>query len=255
MSDIIRSEEHNGYTYDVYDSGTTIARGNIQDDKASRNASIQRNAGGDSRQPDDHGGHLVPASQNGTSNEVNISAQNGKVNTRDVRAVERGETQDVRNGAEIQTERIAFCSHDPNRPDAYMINDHETMPDGTTTDIHSSFTNTDMSQYQDDTGLEHAADSYDAAKGSGYSRDEYYGILEEAESMNISDYGPGWTSTSNAQMNEENQAAASLPGNGDIDGVDLSSGNTLDDAYTVDDDMSDGDADVMSDTDDAADTL
>lgn len=85
--------------------------------KASRNASIQRNAGGDSRQPDDHGGHLVPASQNGTSNEVNISAQNGKVNTRDVRAVERGETQDVRNGAEIQTERIAFCSHDPSRPD------------------------------------------------------------------------------------------------------------------------------------------
>lgn len=73
--------------------------------------------------------------------------------------------------------------------------------------------------------------------------------------MNISDYGPGWTSTSNAQMNEENQAAASLPGNGDVDGVDLSSGNTLDDAYTVDDDMSDGDADVMSDTDDAADTL
>ena len=136
-----------------------------------------------------------------------------------------------------------------------MINDHETMPDGTTTDIHSSFTNTDMSQYQDGTWLEHTADSYDAAKGSGYSRDEYYGILEEAESMNISDYGPGWTSTSNAQMNEENQAAASLPGNGDVDGVDLSSGNTLDDAYTVDDDMSDGDADVMSDTDDAADTL
>ena len=56
-------------------------------------------------------------------------------------------------------------------------------------------------------------------------------------------------------MNEENQAAASLPGNGDVDGVDLSSGNTLDDAYTVDDDMSDGDADVMSDADDAADTL
>jgi hypothetical protein len=123
MSEIIRSEEHNGYTYDVYDSGTTIAHGTIQDEKASRNATIQRNAGGESRQPDDHGGHLVPASQNGTSNEVNISAQNGKVNTRDVRTVERGETQDVRNGAEIQTERIAFCSHDPNRPDAYIIND------------------------------------------------------------------------------------------------------------------------------------
>ena len=61
MSDIIRSEEHNGYTYDVYDSGTTIARGNTQDDKASRNTYIQRNAGGDSRRPDDHGGHLVPA--------------------------------------------------------------------------------------------------------------------------------------------------------------------------------------------------
>lgn len=253
MSEIIRSEEHNGYTYDVYDNGTTIARGDIQDEKASRNASIQRNAGGDSRQPDDHGGHLVPASQNGTSNEVNISAQNGKVNTRDVRAVERGETQDVRNGAEIQTERIAFCSHDPNRPDAYMFNDRETMPDGTTTDIHSSFTNTDMSLYQDDTGLEHAADSFDAAKESGYSREEYYGILDEAESMNISDYGPGWTSTANAASAEEYQSTVSLPGNGEIDGVDLSSGNTLDDAY---DDMSNDDnADMMSDTNDAADSL
>jgi hypothetical protein len=129
------------------------------------------------------------------------------------------------------------------------------MPDGTTTDIHISFTNTDMSQYQDDTGLEHAADSYDAAKGSGYSRDEYYGILEEAENMNISDYGEGWTSTSYTSMPEDNQVASALPGNGDIDGVDLNSGNTLDDAYAVDENMSDSDADVMSDTDDATDSL
>ena len=255
MSEIIRSEEHNGYTYDVYENGTTVVRGSIQDEKASRNPSIQRNAGGDSRQPDDHGGHLVPASQNGTSDAINISAQNGKVNTRDVRAVERGETQDVRNGAEIQTERIAFCSNDQNRPDAYMINDHETMPDGTTTDIHSSFTNVDMSQFQDDTGLDQAPDSYDAARGSGYSRDEYYEILEEAENMNISDYGPGWTSTSNTVSSEDDKTAASMPGNGDVEGFDLSSGNTLDDAYAVDDDMSDGDADVMSDNDDVADSL
>ena len=166
--------------------------------------------------------------------------------------MERAETQAIRNGAEIQTERIAFCSHDQNRPDAYMINDHEIMPDGTTTDIHSSFTNADMSQFQYDTGLVHAPDSYDAARGSGYSRDEYYGILEEAENMNISDYGSGWTSTSNSVSSADDNTATSLPGNGDVDGVDLSCGNTLDDAYDVDDDMSDDDADVVSDTDDAA---
>lgn len=73
--------------------------------------------------------------------------------------------------------------------------------------------------------------------------------------MNISDYGPGWTSTSNTVSSEDDKTATSLPGNGDVDGVDLSSGNTLDDAYTVDDDMSDGEVDVMSDTDDAADSL
>lgn len=109
-----------------------------------------------------------------------------------------------------------------------------------------------MSQFQDDTGLDNAADSYDAARGSGYRRDEYYGILEDTENINISDYGSGWTSTSNAVSPEEDKSAVSLPGNGDIEGVDLSSGNTLDDAYTINDDISDGEANIMSDTDDTA---
>lgn len=252
MRETICSEEHNGYTYEIYDNGTTIARGEIQDEKAARNASIQRKAGGESRLPDDHGGHLVPASQNGTADAVNISAQNSKVNTRDVRAVERAETKDVRNGAEIQTERIAFCSNDPNRPDAYMVNDHEVMPDGTASDIHSSFTNVDMGKYQDSTGLENAADSYDAAKGSGYSKDEYYEILEQSENVKISEYGPGWTSSSNSISQEDNQTASSLPGNGDIEGYDMSSGNDLEDAYPYDDNMAETNADTMNDTDHSA---
>lgn len=194
MSSIVKTEEHNGYTYDVYDNGTITAKGEIQTNTAPRNGYVQRKAGGDSRLPDDHGGHLVPSSQNGTPGSINITAQNGKVNTRDVRAVERDESAVVKNGANIQTERTSYCSNDPNRPDAYMYNDHVTMPDGTTHDIHHSWTNVDMSQYNDDIGLEEAPDSYDAAKNSGYTKEEYNSILENAENIDISDYEDGWIS-------------------------------------------------------------
>lgn len=207
---IIKTENHNGYQYDVYENGTTVARGEIQDVKADRNPKNQQKAGGESRQPDDHGGHLVPASQNGTSDSINLFAQNSKVNTKDVRAVERSETKAVRNGAAIETERIAYCYNDSNRPEAFMINDRVTMSDGTVYNVSSSFTNCDMSQYEQDmgdTGLENAENSYDAAKNSGISEQEFNDILEEYDSMNISEYDD--TLRSNSDTIEQNNVSGS----------------------------------------------
>ena len=203
MNNINRKETHNGYDYEVYSNGSVRATGMLQNKKAERNGYIQKTAGGESRQETDHGGHLVPASQNGTSNRINIFAQNTKVNTRDVRAVEREESKLVNNGAKIETERIAVCDVDPNRPSAYIINDHVKMPDGSEHDIHHSFTNEDMSQFDKDAGLDNVQDSYnDVAKDHGYSKEEYEQILTEAENYDYSDYGEGWHSSTPTATSE-----------------------------------------------------
>lgn len=208
MNNISRTETHNGYNYEVYDNGSVRATGQIQNEKAERNGYIQRTAGGASRQETDHGGHLVPASQNGTSDSINISAQNAKVNTRDVRAVEREESKAVNNGATIETERIAVCDIDPDRPSAYIINDHVIMPDGSEHDIHHSFTNEDMSQFDKYTGLDNAQDSYnDVAKEMGYSKEEYEQILTESENYDYSDYGEGWHSSTPTATTESDSSS------------------------------------------------
>lgn len=208
MNNISRTETHNGYNYEVYDNGSVRATGQIQNEKAERNGYIQRIAGGASRQETDHGGHLVPASQNGTSDRINISAQNAKVNTRDLRAVEREESKAVNNGATIETERIAVCDIDPDRPSAYIINDHVIMPDGSEHDIHHSFTNEDMSQFDKYTDLDDAPNSYnDIAKEMGYSKEEYEQILTESENYDYSDYDEGWHSSTPTATTESDPSS------------------------------------------------
>lgn len=72
------------------------------------------------------------------------------------------------------------------------------------------------------------------------------------------DGNSGTISVVDAQTGEESIVCSyELPGNGDVDGTDLSSGNTLDTCYTSSDEVSDdnADTDVMSDSDDDADTM
>lgn len=245
MSKAVRTDVHNGYTYTTYDTGTVTAKGKTVDIKEPRSPSAQKNAGGDSKLSTDHGGHLVPASQGGMKDGANISAQDSKVNTRDVRAVERQETAAVRNGMEISTERTSYCGNDPNRPDAYMINDTVTKSDGSTYNVHHSFTNTDMSRYNENyEGLENAPDSYEAAKDTGLSRDDFYQTLEEAENMNVGDYGNEWVGSSN----EISQ--------GDVPDTDTSDFGLSDDGgASGGDDMSDTDGDSSSDSDGSSDDM
>ena len=193
MREIVRTETLNGYEYTVYDTGTIVATGQLQNETAARNSYNQRIAGGKSRQPTDQGGHIVAASHNGSPDRINITAQDAKVNTRDIRAVERDETSALRSGDTITTERISHCYSDPNRPDAYMINDTVVGSDGTTRTVSSSFTNTDMSQYYDDLDqdISPSDDSFAAAEGTGISRDELYKALEDDNIPN--DYDHSWT--------------------------------------------------------------
>lgn len=193
MSEIVRTGSLNGYEYTVYDTGTIVATGQLQDETAARNSYNQKIAGGESRQPTDHGGHIVAASHNGSPDRINITAQDAKVNTRDIRTVERDETSALRSGDTITTERIAHCYSDPNRPDAYMINDTVLGSDGKTRLVSNSVTNTDMSLYDGDLEQEVSSsdDSYAVAEGTGISRDELYKALEDDNIPN--DYDHSWT--------------------------------------------------------------
>lgn len=74
-----------------------------------------------------------------------------------------------------------------------MINDTVVGSDGITRTVSSSFTNTDMSQYDDDLDQEISPsdDSFTAVEETGISRDELYKALEDDNIPN--DYDHSWT--------------------------------------------------------------
>lgn len=74
ISEIVRTETLNGYEYTVYDTGTIVATGQLQDETAVRNSYNQRIAGGEGRQSSDQGGHIVAASHNGSPDRINVTA-------------------------------------------------------------------------------------------------------------------------------------------------------------------------------------
>lgn len=202
MAKISETVEYNGYTYTRDEGGNLTAAGEMENEPSERSAHAQRTAGGDARLPTDHGGHLVPASNGGMKDGMNITAQDGKVNTRDVRAVEREESKAIDNGFTISTERTAYFGSNPDRPDGYMINDHVTASDGHSYDVHHSFTNTDMAQYEHSyEGYEDAPSSYNAPGGAqehDISEQEFNSMMDEMneESAGLSDYDGSWTSHS-----------------------------------------------------------
>lgn len=133
MREIVRTETLNGYEYTVYDTGTIVATGQLQNETAARNSYNQRIAGGKSRQPTDQGGHIVAASHNGSPDRINITAQDAKVNTRDIRAVERDETSDdsfaAAEGTGISRDELYKALEDDNIPNDYdhSWTGHETQ--------------------------------------------------------------------------------------------------------------------------------
>lgn len=139
----------NGYEFSIDQStGTTTARGSLQNEAAKRDGAAQANAGGAARTSTDQGGHLVGARMNGPSTPENLFAQDGHLNQGPYKTVENAEYRlisDPEKNASIQTERTAYMSHPSsesgNRPDAFMVNDSITYPDGQTQNVNLSFAN------------------------------------------------------------------------------------------------------------------
>jgi len=228
MRRIIKTKRLNGYDYTMYDNGTIVATGRLQDKTAARNNYNQRTAGGKSRLSTDHGGHLVPACTNGSPDKLNITAQDAKVNTRDIRAVERNEKAAQKAGDVIMTERIAHCFSDPDRPDAYMINDTVIGSDGKTRLVSSSFTNTDMSQYDENYIYDSnsADDSFAAVKHTGITEEELYKALGDNDIPD--DYAHSWTGCCSAENQMTDFGKDSTSCDNTYDECDVDSDNDCD---------------------------
>lgn len=262
--------EANGYTFTTDQNGTVTAKGDLQSQTAARNSSAQVKAGGSARLADDDGGHLVAARFNGPAIDSNLSAQNSNLNRGSFKSVENAENRALQSGAKISTERIAFVSNDiaqdgSRRPDAYMINDTITHPNGQTENVHHSFSNLSAQKQTDlnseTAGIFYAHDMPNPGDGlrAQMSDEEYAELMESTDQYLPSfrdEYAEWDTSTANQNANAAAQTNAPAAANAVAD----SSAAQTDSAFTVgsatvesDSAVSvDSDSDVSTDSSDAS---
>lgn len=92
--------------------------------------------------PGDERGHIQASSLGGSNDPSNIVPQHHDVNRYGWRGMERGETDALKNGASIDSTKIAYVDgKSGDRPSAFMVNDKITYPDGHTENVHLSFSN------------------------------------------------------------------------------------------------------------------
>ncbi len=196
----MKKTESNGYTYTVYESGTTKAEGILQDEKASRNGIQYVEVGGSAKEANDQRGHLIGARFNGSVIKENLHAQDAGLNQSQYKKVENSEMNLIRNQqdpSQIYTQRIAYISNKTNigmRPDAYMVNDTITYADGRAQHVNLSFANI-SSKEQEQLNEVSAEIAFEVSNNPGdvlreeMSTTEYTSLMEETDAYlsNIKD--------------------------------------------------------------------
>lgn len=137
----------NGFTYTVDDNGTITAEGKIESDNGVKcGARVTPNGMVDG----DQRGHIIAAREGGVNKGFNMTAQDGRLNQGAYKGAERAEINLAKQGYDVQTSKTAYVSNQQGgRPDAYMINDTITAPNGKTQDIHLSFQNMSPQEQQE----------------------------------------------------------------------------------------------------------
>lgn len=148
---------------------------------APRSPSHQKNLPG--KLEGDHAGHYLAASEGGSGLADNLAPMDAKVNTRDYRAFERENHRLLEEGYTVQLEGSSHMGSSKLRPDGIMVTRNVYDSDGNLMDReHFSWTNTDMSRYQDndfgDPSIPNAMD--ESLDKAGMTREEI-AALEEAE--------------------------------------------------------------------------
>ena len=96
----------------------------------------------------DHAGHLVASEDGGSGYVDNLVPMDGKVNTRDYRAIERENKAIMNNGYNVSLDGDVYYSSNQDRPDAFMVKRETKNAKGEVIDReYSSWTNDDMSKY------------------------------------------------------------------------------------------------------------
>lgn len=174
----------NEFKFTVEDSGTITAEGKIP----TLGVKCGKRITPDGMQPGDQRGHLIAASEGGGNHPFNVTAQNGKLNQGEYKAVEMNEKRLARQGNDVQTSKTAYVSSQSgNRPDAYMVNDTITCPDGETQHAYFSFQNNSPEEQAQWTEI---ADGYDMS-------DEFDNPNPARENMSAEDYNSLMEQTEN----------------------------------------------------------
>ena len=177
--------------YTVVDSntGTVTSHSNIEITKGNHKGMPSRTS---AYLPGDERGHIQASSLGGSNDPSNIVPQHHDVNRYGWRDMERGETDALKNGASIDSTKIAYVDgKSGDRPSAFMVNDKITYPDGHTENVHLSFSN---ESYADQAKEERIVASlgdeiYDApnpdAARESMSPEEYKALMEEADQVDF----------------------------------------------------------------------
>lgn len=177
------------YTVVDPNTGTVTSNGNLEITKGNHKGMPSRTS---AYLPGDERGHIQASSLGGSNDPSNIVPQHHDVNRYGWRGMERGETDALKNGASIDSTKIAYVDgKSGDRPSAFMVNDKITYPDGHTENVHLSFSN---ESYADQAKEERIVASlgdeiYDApnpdAARESMSPEEYKALMEEADQVDF----------------------------------------------------------------------
>lgn len=178
-------------------NGNVIWRGPLSLEKGNHSGMPNRT---DAYLPGDERGHVNASSLGGGNTTSNVVAQHHDLNHGGYLSVENGERSALKNGATIDSEKIAVVEGRPgDRPSTFMVNDTVTYSDGHLETIHSSFTNesnADQVEWNDMSssfpGTYDAPNPGDTLRES-MSPEEYADLMEETDAILFdldADYAP-----------------------------------------------------------------
>lgn len=175
--------EQNGFTYTVDENGTITGEGKVAADKG---VDCGKRPDPPGLESGDDRGHVIAAGHGGANEPYNMTAQDRHMNRSEYKTVENSERSLAKEGYDVHTSKTAFVSDPSGRPDAYMINDTITSPDGKTQNVHLSFQNMSQTEQEENNQfLDSQIDLYDAPNPDplrdSMSKEEYTQLMEETD--------------------------------------------------------------------------
>ncbi len=151
----------NNITYTTNENGNIVKfSGPVTDQAAPRSPSHQANLQG--KEPGDHSSHLIAASNGGSGKIDNMVPMDGKVNTRDYRAMERENNDLIKEGKQVTLSGELHYNEGSDRPTSLMTTRTSVDPNTGKEDITlRNFDNIDKDEFTNDGTWADMADEYE----------------------------------------------------------------------------------------------